>query len=629
MMVFNRLRLRSKRTSLSENLEYLGEDFLKRVTKAARKESWGRTVIQLAWTAGPVTYLALQGGYLLGYGTSAPSNLFIYFAIYTIIAGVFAILMRFLYQITRGQELEKAEEAIKQALVHLPDLILYARNQTLFYYDEGNRTLLAAKYLLENPDALPFTIKTGVRDVTKDDVLASAAQRIEIYRKNGLYARIQDERSRISDKLGRAIEEVQLSSQAVADVLEKRFSGHPPSRFTGRTRTEGFIGRVLAAGEEHYFDAITLNDAEEIFTLAYEMLAGRNIPVFSLRYIGSKEFTEVSENFDRARLAFRKAAYIRNSKLRALAELFVESKPVDIVPAAAPIFTKVERMYDNILRALEDLYKELKKQTGSMPFQRKRRKSNEELRRKFEKLSTAIDLYRSLRSANNHLHKRYASLRRAERRYNETKANSAKQFPLHLLNPREHSRGIKIVEKHIELSRSSKMRCALAVQKMLTKRGKGSLHLALPHVEDYKKLAIDIAMKLEQELNISRFEIEYAIESSNAPYLSSLEMDMSATTKMGIAVSLVREIQKNMITPINRLAHVLVNYHGMPLEQESIDYLVNRYGADPERLAKFLPEHDTSSKKEETSKPPHLLEIHPLDKKYQELIDEAVKRHLL
>ncbi len=622
---FRRYRFRSKRSSFAGNLEYLGEDFLKRVTQAARKETWGRTVIQLAWTAGPVTYLALQGGYLLGYGKSAPSNLFIYFAIYTIIAGAFAILMRFLYQITRGQELEKAEAALKFALVRLPDLILHTRNQVLLFYDAENRRLLAAKYLLENPDAITETVRTAVKDVSDDEVLAQTAQRIEIYRKNGLFVRIEDERSAVEARLSRAIEQLSLSSYTVADLLRRRFEGRPPSRSGGRVRTEGFIGRTLSAGEEHEFNTMTLNDAEEIFTLAYELLAGRAIPVFSLRYIGSKEFTEVSENFDRARLAFRKAAYVRNSKLRTLAELFAESEPVDIVPAAAPVFTTVDRMYANILKALDQLYKELKRRTGSIPFQRRRRNSDRELQEKFEHLNTAIELHRSLRAANNQLNKRYAALRRAERRYNEVKSKSAKQFPLHLLKPKEHKRGIKIVEKQIELSKSSKMRCAREAQKLI-----GTfLKISNPTADEYKKLAIDIAIKLEHELKISRFELQYAIESSNAPYLSTLEMDMNATTKAGIAVSLVRELQKNMRTPIHRLAHVLVNYHGMPLSRESIDFLVQRYGADHDRLSELLPEHEESAEAGTAQKPPHLLEINRLDKKYQELLDSAVRQHII
>lgn len=622
---FRRFRLRSKRASFAGNLEYLGEDFLKRVTQAARKETWGRSVIKLAWTAGPVTYLALQGGYLLGYGTSAPSNLFIYFAIYTVIAGVFAVLMRFLYQVTRGQELEKAEEALKYSLVHLPDVILHARNQTLQFYDEENRRVLAAKYLLENPDAVTETVKAAVLDVSGDEVLAQSAQRIEIYRKNGLFVRIEDERNSVEDRLNRVLEQVAWSSSTVADLLKNRFQGHPPSRFTGRTRTEGFIGRTLAAGEDHDFNTMTLNDAEEVFTFAYEMLAGRTIPVFSLRYYGSKEFSDVSENFDRARLAFRKAAYMRNSKLRSMAELFVESETVDIVPAAAPVFTTVEHMYANILKALEELYKELKRQTINVPFHRRKQVDNRVLREKFEQLGTAIDLHRSLRTANNQLNKRYAALRRAERRYNDVKSKSAKQFPLHLLKPKEHKRGIKIVEKQIELSKNSKMRCAREAQRLIGTFFRGTSRQA----EDYKKLAIDIAMKLERELKISRFELQYAIESSNAPYLSTLEVDMNAATKAGLAVSLVREIQNNMSTPIHRLAHVLVNYHGMPLNQESIDFLSTSYGADPDRLAELLPEHEEAAHDGHFPKPPHLIEISRLDKKYQELVEYAARKHII
>jgi len=637
MTWIRRLRLFSRRTSFSNNLEYLGEDFLKRVAGAARKESWGRTIVQLAWTAGPVTYLALQGGYHLGYGTNAPSNLFIYFAMYTIIAGAAAILVRFVYQMTRGQDLEKGENALRGSLVRLPELIFYARNEALHYYDQENRKLLAAMHLLENPDAFNESIEAAILDVSDDPALALAAQRIEIYRKNGLYARIEDERSAVADRLTKLIEKVSPSSPAVADLIERRFHGRPPDRQTGRPRTEGFIWRVLSAGEEHDFDMMSLADAEEIFTLAYEMLAGRDIPVFSLRYIGSKNFTEASEQLDRHRLAFRKAAYLRNNKLRAMAELFVDSNPVDIVPAATPVLSTVDRMYRNILQAIEELYRELKKQTGNIPFQRRKKYSSKELHDKLLQLSTALALHRSLRAANLQMQKRYTALRRSEAKYQEIKSNAAKKFPLHLLTPGEKSRGIRIVEKHIELSKSEKLRFAKEVHKLLGTFGENRT----PHMNDYKKLAIDIAMRLEQDLQISRFEIQYAVESSNAPYLASVELDMSATAKAGMAVSLVREVQKNVRTPIHRLAHVLVNYHGMPLSEKSIDFLVEKYEADPARLQQLLPEPsavpvagDTLEQTETNSvgkTPPRqaqILEIHRLDKKYQELLDYAVRRNL-
>jgi hypothetical protein len=129
---------------------------------------------------------------------------------------------------------------------------------------------------------------------------------------------------------------------------------------------------------------------------------------------------------------------------------------------------------------------------------------------------------------------------------------------------------------------------------------------------------------------------------------------MTAASKAGVAVSLVQEVQKNIHTPIHRLAHVLVNYHGMPLNQESIDYLVEQYGANPDRLKQMLPDREPgrtgaavseeAGRSETTEpegpepsttgagalrRPPQVLEIHRLDRKYQELIDYAVKRHII
>ena len=63
----------------------LAHIILRRIRGAVGKEHLGKTLLQLAWTAGPVTYLALQGGYFIGYGKSAPVQVFIYFAGYTVV----------------------------------------------------------------------------------------------------------------------------------------------------------------------------------------------------------------------------------------------------------------------------------------------------------------------------------------------------------------------------------------------------------------------------------------------------------------------------------------------------------------------------------------------------------------
>jgi len=69
--------------------------------------------------------------------------------------------------------------------------------------------------------------------------------------------------------------------------------------------------------------------------------------------------------------------------------LFANSETLDIVPAASPVFATADRMYANILKALEELYRELKKQTGLIPLRRHRRRVNPKLQRAFEQFNYA------------------------------------------------------------------------------------------------------------------------------------------------------------------------------------------------------------------------------------------------
>jgi hypothetical protein len=616
------------------NLELLGEQFMQRVNKALRKESWGKTILQLAWTAGPVTYLALQGGYMLGFGKQAPPNLILYFGIYTIIAGLVAVLVRFVYHLTRGQDIEEAQQALTHALNTLPDLILLARNQSLLEYDEENRKFLGAKYLLENPDAMAETVKTAVENVTGDEKLATAAARIEIFRKNGLFAPIEDIWEEIEKNYHRTIEEVREKSPAVALILERRLKGDAPRKRSGRSRTEGFIQRVLTAGEEHNFDLMSLNDAEEMYTLAYELLADRSIPILALKYIGSREFSEVSNQIDSARMAFRKAAYIRNSRLRRLAELFSESDQVVVVPAATPVLTTLDSMYRNVTAAMESFYKEVKRRVDLQ--QRRRRRADQDLEEDLIKLKTAVELYRSLRQASIITEKHYRAFQRAQERYEHVLTNKAKHFTLKLLREKERGKGIRIVERRLALSQKSKLRLSRQLHSIIGQVETNDVgHTAVfkPHttaekvfeVEDYKKVAFDIAMALEKEIGLGRFDIQYAIESSNAPYLSALEVGLTTATKTGWAVSLVKEVQENKQKAIHRLSQVLVNYHGVPLDEQDIDYLAATYGADRVLLAWMNPEDTPTNYSLPYLNPPQLLSVKPLDPKYQRLLDHAYK----
>lgn len=630
--------LKTFRETVETSFETAGEQLIRRVSSAMRKELWGRTIIQLAWTAGPVTYLALQGGYALGYGKSAPPNLFIYFAIYTVIAGIFAIAMRFLYNLTRGEEVERAREAILDALNKLPDLVLLVRNQTLLYYDNESRKYLAAKYLLENPDAAAETIGIAVKEVTDDEELAQMAATIEVYRKHGLFAGIDTKVERIEQLLSKHSDEITHVSPEVAGLLKKRLRGDAPKKRTGRPRTEGFIQRVITAGEEHNFELMSLNDAEELFTLLYELLADRKITVFSLKYVGSREFTEVSTNLETARIHLREAAYLRNSKLRRLAELFVESDEIEVVPAAAPVLTKLGTMYANVMGAMDQFYTDVKNRLDAVV--RKRKAFDLELHHDLEKLKTAIYLHKSLYTANQEVKRKYYAFKRAEKRYRQVRTGSAKSFPLTLLSGKDRGKGIRIVERYLHLSEKSKLRLARELSGLIGNIETGNITdtaIYKPYTPnekrfeaiDYKRLAFDMATRLDRELHLTRFETQYAIESSHAPFLSALEMGLTTATKTGWAVSLVKEVQRNAQKAIHRLAKVLVDYHSMPLKEKDIDVLARKYGADREILSQMNPDERTMQVSPAYLHPPRLLFVKPLEPRYQALIDFSYKARIL
>jgi hypothetical protein len=157
---------------------------LQRVHGAAKKEQWGLSIVKIAWTAGPVTYLALQGGYLMAYGQAAPTRLVIYFAAYTVFAGLFALLVRFFYNATWGSDNEKERHSLERVFSLLPDRIIEIRNLQLDSLDSYGRRVLGAKYILENPDAEAQSVATALMDLTGDARVAAAIRDVEVYRKH-------------------------------------------------------------------------------------------------------------------------------------------------------------------------------------------------------------------------------------------------------------------------------------------------------------------------------------------------------------------------------------------------------------------------------------------------------------
>ncbi len=242
---------------------------MRRIRGAAKKERWGRSILQIAWTAGPVTYLGLQSGYYIAYGSAAPSTSFIYFAGYTAVAGIFALAARFLYNATRGDDKSSDLSALEYVFDALPQRVIEIRNLLLTSLDDYGRRVLGAKYLLENPRAGADALSTAVWDVLGDERLSSGARRLESFRSSGLDARARDVISELEPLIEPHRETLDRVSETVASMLLRRLSEVRSDPRTGRERTKGFIGRCYEAADRDDIDRMSLADAEEICILIF------------------------------------------------------------------------------------------------------------------------------------------------------------------------------------------------------------------------------------------------------------------------------------------------------------------------------------------------------------------------
>ena len=109
-------------------------------------------------------------------------------------------------------------------------------------------------------------------------------------------------------------------SQETARLVWMRAAGENPVEALGRTRTRGFLGRIISASESDNLNLMSLGDAEEICVLVFELICGRRFPAIQIHYSGSRSYTEAAAQLSRSRREYRAAIYARNSRIRVLAE---------------------------------------------------------------------------------------------------------------------------------------------------------------------------------------------------------------------------------------------------------------------------------------------------------------------
>ncbi|WP_028974252.1 hypothetical protein [Spirochaeta cellobiosiphila] len=553
-----------------QSAEKLADTILKKVYGAARKEKWGTAFMQIAWTAGPVTYLGLQGGYYVAYGKTASPEVFIYFAGYTVIAGIFALISKFIYNMTAGDSREEERNSLERVFNLLPKRIAEIRDLQLTNLDEKGRNILGAKYLLENPDADAYALATAMYDLTNDLEISEIMAHAETYRQNGLLSRAKEKRERIKILLEPHMEQIKASSEEVTRLILNRVNGVGPDKNVGRMRTRGFISRVLSAAENDDLNLMTLSDSEEVCILAFELICSRQYPYFHAHYIGHKAYTIAAKRLEIARREYGSAIYKRNSYLRILAErLYRESaknthiKGIHKVIASLPNIRSSQILQEKIVATLKENIHN-KSYSAS-------------------KLRADLDIYQRLRRAG-------LKTKQAHKKFQTTWINYVKMLQemdrsehplskLHLMHKKNKGKGVYLTEKSIGLHQKQIIPMVQLFEQKLEE-------FTLEHetaevkVNDQKELAVDLLLIIDKYIPLSPPRTQRTIEDTRSAYLNYIFRDTSISMRQPWGLSLISGIKYSRQQAIHSVISRLIEYDRLKLTKEDIPYLIENYDGD-------------------------------------------------
>ncbi len=569
-------------------LEKEGKRYSKEIARAVRQIHWLLRVFQLIWIAGPVTYIALQGGYYVGYGKFAPFALFIYFASYTLIAGLIGAFATVLYQLIYRPKQDKAYKSLSNTIDKLTDFLAIVRDSKLSDLSSDYKQREAARIILENTHADAHAIKLAIKIITNNDQFAHKAAEIETYRRAGLLSCAKDCKDQIIEDLDSFLIKLEMNNPTLGALVRKRFFGQSPTLKEGLPRSKNFIRRLLLASKEENELLITPRDIEEIIMLSLELLAGREFKVLTFKYKGNRRISRAYDKLEKERSSYELAVTSYRSRVKAL---YVYLSSLDSTKfEEVSLATRFEKQVKQCENGLEQSYQATK---GSYLTTKQANKINKHTAKSFEEFKKAFSLYKTAYKQIKRIKNHQRSWQAAVKEW-ETLSNNLPDAATELRLDRGRG-GLRIEEQDIGLSDDEKIKVAFRLEALLQEYSYFLDWLFSPSLHGYKKadpekfkqLAIDIALILSEYLPLDNSLVQYAIESSPATNLLSIEIGTTTKTKVGFLTAMVCEVNDNRATVGEAFAKALVLQYGMNINDSVLEFLENSYNVPPENIAQL------------------------------------------
>jgi len=588
----------TERQGISLNRE--DTERLDQLARSVRRVRMSRSLLGLAWTAGPVTALGLYGGYYIGYGQLPSNQQLVYFVSFTVLSGLIALAAKVLYDGTWGYRNERSQRYVVEVTDKLGDLILSVRNLIVQSLDGDARQRESATQLLQRVDLSPSGIRHAVLQLTADEALADLLAQIDNYRSAGLTTRISDLHEQTGIQPDTSIDALRPLSPVAADVLRLRFHGDIALLRHGMPRAEHFIARVLAAIEQDNLLLITMQDVESMLILAFELINGREIPMLIFDYRGRWRLAAALDRMERRRSRYRIAQAAGSNRVRSLASWLVEVDLMsyDEVPEGTPSGVLIER----VGLALDRLAEQLQSLAQAVDAGAKER--YQVLRQRAEQMINALRLYRYAHESFLRTGDLHAEFLQAAASWNKLLDQS--QLPTEQLQTGPRGRGVHILEKVVQLSDDERMEVCehiaryLRSQHLESHETKGLFERRSERdyplrFESARRLAIEVALALEPHVHLSYPEIQRGIGATYASYLGDLEPGMSAHEKRMIAEAVAQDVEEDMSEAAEHLAAALVRHYRVSLSQEACRFLHETYGARQSVLAELSEQQQTNT----------------------------------
>ncbi len=592
---------KKKLENVDLKLEERDQRWLEKVARAPHQEPWSVTILQYAWTAGPVTLMAACFGYYFAYGVMMPLERVLYFLGYSVIAVALGVGYRLFHNMTHGRQQAKDRINLLSLIDLVPELIYQVRDLGQINMTEEQRRIHSAGILLRKLDLGPEWVSTAIEDLTGNQQLAKQAERIEIFRRAGLYNRMKDIIEEAREESEKAFQSLNENHPRTAEALKKRLNGVVARPHHGQKREPLFIERILSAIEEGNENLMTLHDVEEMLTLCFELICGREIAYLKIEYTGHWDLARALDKLEEERNDLRISRARVYSRLKALTTYLNNiGIPSEIGSGNGLSTHKLLTIATKSLDTLSLQVREVRQLTLSSPQKKGARKHLLTLSTKSQQLEKALQIY-------NESHRAYLKqgrdsllLKRALKNWQKLSSKYQHQ------NNENLKRSLTISEQTIFLDDEDKAEVTQRIRKYLNESPDLQKNRLKNSQEDSslldaeqnlteacaRDIAIEIATILDPYIHLHEPQIQRAIESANAISLANIEPGMSARTKAAWGEAMASAVEKNLAISAEKLAQNLIRYYRVPLSDQTINFLVKTYNASLERL-QFIARYET------------------------------------